>query len=135
MPEPVTTSIELSKRLHDLGVRRESYFVYGRTQTGSEWRLVESEIWANFSKRFLANDQVAALQADELWPVMPEQIGDSAFECYRDGALTKVGYSSDYGGAATDMRCDGPSLAESLGLLLAYLIENGLVTVEEVNGS
>ena len=121
MTEPVTTSLELSKRLYELGVRKESYFIWRRETEAEGWGLLQSTYMP-------PGRAYHAYQADELWKVLPET--DKHKNSLYAHKYGKGGTVATYYPPHTGV---GPNLAEALGLLLEWMIEKELITVEEVN--
>lgn len=126
-------SLELSKKLHELGVKVESEYVWAYCYSVKDNKM----IWlpCPFDEDDLVNKHIPAPTFEELWAVMPDAIkleGDDnlyqvELEAYKDvDGSTTIGYIID-GSMQGHMEesFDHESPTEALGLLAIWLAENG----------
>lgn len=120
--EQQVVSLELAKRLKELGVKQESFFHWVEVMnadfmenTGSHFELRQNH--------GVGRDSYAAFTVAELGEMLPDNVKsqktwaeDFKWRCERE----VKGYVSASGGATE---------AEARGLMLAYLIENNLLSV------
>lgn len=115
---PKTCSKESGAKLAELGVRVPSYFSY------------VTEIAIRPSSDFAKHLKTPAYLSGELGEMLPEQ-----FECRKAsfGYEVECSYTvfSESGWNIKEFR--SPVEAEARALMLVWLIENGHVTVEEIN--
>ena len=122
-------SLELSKRLKELGVKQESKFVWARyaDETSMRWRdwKVATLDQEYFDEEYYDDDRwgrpISAFTDSELDKKLPPRIQcypDGDMECCLDGENIQDGY-------AVFERTKANSRAK----MLIYLIENKLITV------
>ena len=118
-----TLSLELSKRLHELGVVMESEHDW--TKYGGDWQVLPS-------KGFVKMEKFPAPTFTELWGMMPEIIEgppDIYLELHKlMGGSCDIGYHDE--GWAVKVFPHHESPAEAAGMLLIWLAENGHVKGE-----
>lgn len=127
---PHTISRELAERLHALGVRKESYFEWRRFDWG--WNVGKTQSMVGELEFF------PAYTSDEIGAVLPWSIGGRVLFVAKssDGSFSaffqenSLGFPVDMGVFIEDQ--GGETLAEAMGLMLAYLITKGLVDVTKV---
>jgi len=123
-----TTSLELSRRLWEAGVREKTLF---------KWQ-------GDFNCVVLGDpfeeDEVPAYTADGLWPVLPEKITVGKVEMYLmqiktlDGTRTMVTYRSGIPDIHQDLSepySVGVNPAEALGEMVYWLFQNGYLKRKE----
>lgn len=113
--EKQVTSLELSKRLKELGASQESYF---------KW--VDGELWdrtmqSDYETPGTAprSEWIAAFTASELGEMFPEHISSERKEW---------GWQVFYKGSMIS-GVSAPSEVEARGLMLEYLITNNLIEI------
>ena len=128
------TSLEVSKRLAELGVKRGSYFVHGETNLGlaTTSRAVANEAVDAEILKIIA----PAYLASELGEMLPDSIQGDEVEMHFG-----INKEDEFGiWYCSFNRCDNPSLGkpiinadtmpDAMGKMLVWLIENGHVSVE-----
>lgn len=119
--EQQVTSLELSKRLKELGVKQESLFTWLTYIVGNR----EPELLYGTLKksRYLSNVQgYAAYTCSELGEILPKE----ALGAYLMAFKGTDEWSCAYGVQRT---IHAPNECETRGLMLCYLIENKLMAV------
>lgn len=146
-------SLPLAKRLKELGVKQQSFFAWGdvKRTTGIRSELIWPDIdeWEGSSFDSWVS-AISAFTVAELGEILPAQITAMldgyeilfGLECHKNAGWTVkyvsykqtgIGYilggygDIDRGSVGGVMHHE--SEAEALGLMLAYLIENKLITV------
>jgi len=135
--EDQVVSLELAKRLKELGVKQESLF-YWWLDTGSDFK---DEPSANYGKPTPKEnggwwDEVSAFTVAELGEMLPKYVGDDAqyfLECYKtDCTPNKSGYQIRYSENQSAEYCLHAVMenteADARAKMLIYLLENGLIT-------
>lgn len=123
----MTISIEQAKKLHELGVRRKPLKYWGvmNEDHRGEPRIVDG--WADLGiydvvyPAYSAEELIKLLRAKEHIPIDIYSHGDG-FMFHQEGSFV-AGEDDIY----------GATLTEALGNKLIYDLENGIVSVEEVN--
>jgi hypothetical protein len=131
MIEKHVVNFELSKRLHELGVNKgklcNSIFSWESCKDGST-QLVMSE-WLSTALNSL--HQTPAYTASELLEMIPFDIkNDGNFDIGKDEGKYEARYMFDDG--IYPILCD-ENLSNALAKMLIYLIENKIVSVENIN--
>lgn len=138
--EQQTTTLETSRRLKELGVTQSSLFywrvggAFGEPQTTV--LVPESDMYVLKTANGAYN-YISAYTASEVGMWLPEYIGDDPEEQY---AL--IICKGDHGGWAVVYKWDNiiecmeehDSLSEAMGLMLIYLLENKIVSIEGLKG-
>lgn len=118
--ENAHTSLELSKRLRELGVKQASHFSYVNRSSGGELVLLTESpppghmLPENYAAAFSVAEIFQALSHTGAW------IEERLIDHYAAG--------SDLCKELFDERP-----VEAIGLVLEYLIKEGIVSVDEVN--
>lgn len=131
------TSLPLSRRLEKLGVKQDSYFmwfpIYNHSSNMNEenifeWRLIPRK------DEMHGTEVVSAFTCSELGNLLPFSFdldgSKRGWESYKAGE--KGGWESwivGEGGRMIGSKFETETEAEVRGLLLAYLLENGLLTL------
>ena len=132
--EQQVCSFELAKRLKELGVKQESFFVWsGHTEPATLWR---HDAWAERDIYPLKKGlYYAALTIAELGEMLPMSVGhsDTGEEwlfCTKVGDGYSVGYG-EIGDRGIDfMHMEEASTeADARAKMLIYLLENNLITI------
>lgn len=131
--EQQVVSLELAKRLKELGVRQEAAFCWVLRPRTDEYVIRLREAWLELeTERRVKYDFYAAFTVAELGTLLPGTIGIKS-EVYRLSVewmqgLWRVSYQSTGEG---EFLCEqfAAKEAESRGDMLAYLIENNLITL------
>lgn len=121
--EDQVVSLELAKKLKELGVKQESLFEWSTTQNGQNISLHETLLPShrNFNSPYYKS--YSAFTASELWELLPKTSHDknshilSAFKMINQ----RVGYGPLYS--------SGETLVEAMAKLLIKLLENKLITL------
>lgn len=121
--EQQVTSLELSKRLKELGVKQESYF---------QWRCAENDVgtltwWIEVGQGdYQYPNAISAYTTSELGEKMLKRI---KIHVYRDTS-GKWWVNMPKSEIAKDgLMFSGDTEAEARGLMLEYLIKNKLITL------
>lgn len=124
------TSLELSKKLKELGVKQES--IFSHIDYGGKYNVYPTDLF--IKKEGL--DYVSAFLASELGEMLP----DSLFECFdicivKNESKYHIAYSRIIMGEDADVEAeaDDSNLADALAKMLIYLLENNLLSVNDVN--
>lgn len=145
-------SLELAKKLKELGVKQESLFYWINRQreheglgewyyTECEYKLVDIEYIRRYLREeYIASDMIekqkgtriySAFTVAELWNILPHCIRqDYYLEFVKKqpyNLVTYRKYQSNY--IIGDIQGPKDNPAEALGRMLIYLIENNLITV------
>lgn len=122
--EQQVCSLELSKRLKELGVKQNSHFSWEELFGKPEYRL---------DVTIHGEHRVSAFTVAELGEMLPEDIHTNGawyfFRHYKwnGGKGTMLQYRSNTDHTLQDQK--GVNMAEAYGLMLEYLITNNLMTV------
>lgn len=129
--EQQVTSLELSKKLKELGVKQESLFYWTRNYTWKSGDFkADSKEYIGYSKnkKHYSEYEYAAFTVAELGELLPnlttswKQIetsdGDIGWRCHYDDKEVKTTIAD--------------TEAESRGKMLVYLLENNLINLSEV---
>lgn len=117
--ENQVASLELSKKLKELGVKQKSLFWWGR---------VSGDGWALYHLNKLQSDNVSAFTVAELGEMLPKGYWD---EVSVNGGF-EIGYGQ--GRPMGDQKIDRyfvveQNEAEARAKMLIYLLENNLITL------
>lgn len=122
--EKYVTSLELSKRLKELGVKQESKFYWCHNadypNDNEEWLLYSVDDWNGTIKGLGFKETYSAYLTDELAEMLPVNFMiNKMFDYYITAGvgLDSVGYIDE----------KSKSLPEALGLMLEYLKVNNLI--------
>lgn len=122
--EKQIVSLELSRRLKELGVKQESLFYWAQVDkypNGIKWDVLKK------GERRTHGDYVAAFTVAELGEMLPNKLGDEHILIVWKNAAWNVTYEdSDGGKIRVEMAYDE---ADARAKMLIYLIENKLITL------
>ena len=124
-----TTSRELSEKLVALGVEIESYFVHKMVPLGGTYLVPVKEL--NIHERKVSYPAPTACELMEVLPFKMKSHGHTyLLAIYKEPKNWYLGYECGdiYEG---ETYADNP--ADALALMLIWLIEEGHLTVEEIN--
>jgi len=130
MIESHVTSLELSRKLHELGVNKPSiYYWHEGNDINDEGHEVYRLELLNYQHSYL--ESYAAYLSSELLPILPKKIANN--DCherylYIDTSLDYTLYYFE----DVDNQSD-ENFANAIAKMLIYLIENGYVKVEDLN--
>lgn len=118
------TSLELSKKLKELGEKQESLFYYLNIDGEGKYYIYYNE---SFPEEFeYEGDPIAAFTYDELMEILPALINSSFLRIIKQYDLDEnIEYIVIYEGLATFFV--NKKLCAALAQMRIYLIENGLV--------
>lgn len=128
--ENQVTNLEISKRLKELGIPQCSYFKWTDWHNGvlnfgqpsenfrGEWHVVTTPVW-------LDETVVSAFTCAELGEMLPEEAATFSYreECYKSW-MCKLHVKGDW--SRYRKLTEASSMADAMGKMLIYLIENGL---------
>ncbi len=125
--EDIVTSLELSNKLKDLGVKQESIFCYERNWIGDNWhyRIRTSHGYHG----------LAAFTSEELGKLLPSVIKTSGYEYhltiykYLLWCITYTPFEEER--LLMEQPIKAQTETEAKAKMLIYLIENKLITLEE----
>lgn len=123
--EKQVCSLELAKKLKELGVKQESLFYWVTTKptdikpTTIEWEGDIEWIRENISHTYIT-EQVSAFTVAELGEMLPS---------YTRTTKVDVNYFVSNCESLTDVNADGFTEADARAKMLVYLIENKLITL------
>lgn len=125
--EQICTSLTISRRLKELGVKQESYFSWVKYmyKGGSDFRLEQNRM-SDESEKY----DCSAFTASELGIYLPNTINGKDFFVDRFHDLWLYGYFDIY----EDDKNYQKTEADARGELLIWLIENNLIDNSEVKG-
>lgn len=124
--ENAHTSLELSKRLRDLGVRQESAFYWAELFMTKDMVLVQPTAFSITSPE----PRIAAFSVAELGEMLPFEVQGSTLDYWKDcDDQWRVYFES----LNFKMRISELNEAEARGLMLEHLIKEGIVKIEEIN--
>jgi hypothetical protein len=106
--EPQVTSLELSKRLRELGVKQESLFYWGDKPSDIEC--------------------YSAFTASELLDLLPSFINDWMLKIESNNGVYEIKYS-DFSGEKQLWVSHHTNFVNSVATMIIYLIENKLIEV------
>lgn len=118
--ESQVVSLELAKRLKALGVERDSHFRWSEHTTPETLWCINALQELDSPAHYPTYAAFTVAELFELMPMTYASVEQHSNE-YRAG-ITNQGKSKEYGA--------GKTAAEALGLMLAYLIENGLYSTK-----
>lgn len=125
--EQQVTSLEISKKLKELGVKQESLYGWGRDEEIQEYSLKEYQRWWNGGYIFL----YSAFTVAELGEMLPKYIvkGNLSLEL----EIIRSSVWRFYYGRTADMIVfiagNDDTEADARGKMLIYLLENNLITL------
>lgn len=127
--EKQVTSREPSKRLAELGVKRESYFFHWKANSGNRGEAWEISTYRP-SKDTGEGECYSAFTVAELGEMLPLQVMkfSNAFHCVK---LRKGRWLATYNSHSMP-RITADTEADARAKMLIYLIENGLLDVTMV---
>lgn len=109
--EEQVVSLELSKKLRELGVKQESLFY---------WKIEEDEPYiVMHNSRYKIGHTISAFTVAELGEMLPEKV------CWRGYTNYDGKWSFEFG----DFKAQSETEAESRAKMLIYLIENNLINI------
>ena len=117
--EQQLTSLELSKRLKELGVKQNSHFYWFYHEMSNFWDIVNNHKYTN---KYYSAFSVAEL--GELLPYTLRYFID--LEIYKEENLWIVKYVS-FNEDSNDIIQNSKKLADAMAKMLIYLIKNKLV--------
>jgi hypothetical protein len=93
--EHQVTSLELSKRLKELGVKQESLFLWVKACGSGEWSLKSDEAFDHMAS-LAADDEVAAYTVAELGEMLPRELPKASYATHlQQKWITKQGHTCD----------------------------------------
>lgn len=131
--EQQVTSLEISKRLKELGVKQESLFWWEQIKTAGK------NEWTNWQVAFVNNSPhyndgrtVSAFTVAELGEMLPSEIANEYLSCYRVHLLHGTTDEHDewecgYGKALAERYFTADTEADARGLILIHLLEKKLI--------
>lgn len=117
------TSLELSKKLKDLGVKQESYFYWSNAMDGM-WRLENRQFFAIDRRR-----DISAFLASELGEMLPdietivEKRGYSWIVYQYPAGIDNGGYRHLE---------EEKTLQDAMAKMLIYLLENKFISLDDI---
>jgi hypothetical protein len=119
-------SLELAKRLKELGVKQESLFYYGRC-LNKEYRLTcefdyEYRLTCQCGFIFPHSETISAFTVAELGEMLPDK-----FTTYRDLSKFKGAWTDKASDLIGKLYVISDTEADARAKILIYLIENGLI--------
>ena len=129
-------SLELSKKLRELGVKQESLFYWQYSMTLPPNKNGEFQNWyVNYGDTSVSNDALPAYTVAELGAMLPFTIGATAtgqekediwyLGCHKAKEWWNVEYSNIYSDLFHQTSAD--TEADARAKMLIYLLEQGLV--------
>jgi hypothetical protein len=123
--EQQVASLDLAKRLKELGVKQESHFY---------WRkLTEDDGWEVWDSTGLYGKTCSAFTVAELGEMLPK--GYAVFSVNLDWPLYKPGMEWCCESGDLERNQFAPTEADARAKMLIYLIENGLVKTDSITSS
>lgn len=130
------SNLEWSKKLKALGVRQDTAnFYYFWSDVNQRFELAI----AYESIHYYAGDRIASLSTAELGVALPLSIhhegAEQDIKIWRHSKAWSVYYKSSYCSKSTAGKADATDENEATAraAMLCYLLENKIITVEEVN--
>ena len=137
--EQQVCSLELAKRLRDLGVKQDGAFFWVEPCGGGEWILRDDESFDHMAS-LAADDYVSAFTVAELERLLPFEVNfpfkngkKRSHNHWRViGKQRPNGYAARYvgGNSLTNIEVQAETFADSLAQMLIYLLENKLITLQ-----
>lgn len=112
--ENQVTSLELSKKLKEIGVKQESYFNWSQ-RNYSDDSPIDLQAGKGYSKNY------SAFTVAELGEMLPRHI-TVQFRRIRDGDFRVMMFVGE-----KTLQEDGGELSDTIATLIIYLIENDLI--------
>lgn len=135
-PEQQTTTLKTSRRLEELGVPQESLFYWQKFIDG--WRL--EYLPMRWTPKFCSAYTVAELGEmlpDSVWKNGEFPLNKSRSQYFLTtqhvGKFWEVGYTHEEK-TLDDTTFEAENEAEARGLMLIYLLENKIVSIEDLKG-
>lgn len=128
-------TLEQAKRLKELGVKQESLFKWncqtnygfgGIHENREDWNIIYG------NPPLLSELVYSAFTCAELGEMLPDRVPetiDGKWLIQQKVGLWEVGY----GNQTTDVSFEAKNEAEACSSMLIYLIENKLITVDDIN--
>lgn len=127
--ENQVVSLELSKKLKELGVRQESLFFRVKTLAADGW------FYRMWNEKMLAEvESVSAFTVAELGEMLPFELGSRFLSIHEDvrGGWDIYYEKNSLGAIVSILQMEviwGDTLADALAKMLIYLLENNLITI------
>lgn len=118
--EKQVTSLELSKKLKELGVKQESLFYYSRVKHEQEYKL-DFGIHGPYETKDL-DHKISAFTVAELGEMLPYAALGAYFNQFKGANDWSMGYG-------LEKTINSDTEAEARGKMLVYLRENKLITL------
>jgi len=123
--EQKVTNLEISKRLKELGVKQDGYFMWwlsGGDKNGDYHTYLSV---ATKRKKHVCNDWASAFTCAELGEMLPLAINGVSLSIFREKGLES--WDVAYGTSdKQNIWQQADNLADAMAKMLIYLIENGL---------
>lgn len=117
------TSLELSKKLYELGVKQESFFHWYVSKRSKYSFILESKTCNYVVDSQDTYDIYSAFTASELWELLPAAIDRNPIEILKTWFSDKHRISIANGG----IKIEDDNLCNALAKMLVHLIENKLI--------
>lgn len=143
--EQQVCSLELAKRLKELNVKQESLFYWCGSHSNPDapweihnWKVYNSEFRFRY---YQSDDPISAFTVAELGEMLPKEIDiDPKDEAIRHYHLTCTKWTNGwivdyefYGDDSKLVSIEADTEADARGTMLQYLLENGIIKVDEIN--
>ena len=120
--QDITTNLEISRKLKELGVPQESYFYWSKAMDNKFWRIENSQFFAIDKRR-----DVSAFTETELGRLLPDWIttfrsGDGYYYCKSESEINKE----------LDIEFVSERPQDAKAKMLIYLIEQKLIDVSSL---
>lgn len=122
--EDQVCSLELAKRLKELGIKQESYFYWENIPNCGYVISYDPSFW---------EDMYSAFSVAELGEMLPSKIQDYNLTIVKCGYLYDLMYSTRYDDIQLSYRdIEDINLANAMAKMLIHLLENGYVKAEDL---
>jgi len=127
-----TTSLELSKRLKEKGVKQESEFYWGcSVEKKNEWEVYNIENTfdgvGNITSLDLDEEIISAFTAEEIVEKLPVGCITKKVVVYKNFKATKKHAYQCWRGSNFTENFEADTMAEAMGLMLEYLLDKKLL--------
>ncbi len=123
------TSLELSKKLKELGIKQESYFYWWQPlEDDKHWELVVfKELPSGFQQpnESVENRRASAFTVAELGELLPHAINYAELSCHKDETKWIIHYG------IREIEIVGKTEADARGKMLVYLLEKKLISEKQ----
>lgn len=126
--ESQVCSLELAKKLKELGVKQHSYFYWAKEEMSDstyKWNLITGELQIRIATPGMIRDSIAAFTVAELGEMLP-----AGYVSYQSPNIPKGNWFC-WQSPRSNQRQEADTEAHARAKMLVYLIENKLIRIAD----